>query len=126
MKISQLQLIGLLVLDFCISSPVLATDGISIGIFPRHNYAETMRMFMPLSTHLSNMLNIPVKIKTTKTYSEFWENVKNNEYDLVHMNQYQYLLAHKKTKYKIFLMNEEFVRRQDGELEWRTIFFPLN
>ena len=49
-----------------------------------------------------------VKIKTTKTYAEFWDNIVNNEYDLVHMNQYQYLLAYKQTNYRIFLMNEEF------------------
>jgi len=67
-----------------------------------------MRMFLPISKYLSKELDIPIQLKTAKNFSDFWKNVENNSYDLVHLNQSQYLIAHEKLGYQILLMNEEF------------------
>jgi len=101
-------LTSLLCFLFLISPILQAQTKISIGIFPRHNYSETIRMFLPISKHLSKELGIPVQLKTAKNFVDFWKNVENNTYDLVHFNQSQYLTAHEKSGYRILLMNEEF------------------
>ena len=87
---------------------VLAGDGLRIGVFPRHNYAETIHMFLPVARYLSRNLGEEVKISSAKSFREFWSNVKKRKYDIIHLNQYQYLQANKKFGYNIILKNEEF------------------
>ncbi len=114
---------------------------ISVGIFPRHNFAETFGMFTPIAKYLSQNMGVEVKIETAKTFTAFWSNVQKNKYDLVHLNQYQYLSAHKDSGYQILLMNEEFnaatlrsyilVRSDSGinnlsELKGKNIIFGGN
>ena len=85
-----------------------AQNKLTIGVFPRHNYAETIRMFLPLEKYLTNKLGMPVKIESARDFEHFWSNIETKKYDLVHVNQSQYLNAHKRFGYNILLKNEEF------------------
>ncbi len=82
-------------------------DQIVMGIFPRRNTKVTYRMFSTLASHLSSIIDIPVKLETTKNFKQFWENVKQQRYDLVHFNQYHYIVAHANHGYQAIAMNEE-------------------
>jgi phosphonate transport system substrate-binding protein len=85
-----------------------AQDPLILGIFPRRSMQRTTALFTPLAVYLSRKLNRPVKLETSYDFASFWEKVKNNHYDIVHYNQYHYLLSHKKLGYQVIAMNEEF------------------
>lgn len=78
-----------------------------IGIFPRRNIKTTYRLFTPLAEHLENVLQREVKLETARTFQLFWESVKRKRYDLVHFNQYHYILSHRHYSYDVILKNKE-------------------
>ena len=80
---------------------------IIMGIFPRRNTKVTYRMFSTLASHLSSIYGIPVKLETAKNFKQFWENIKQQRYDLVHFNQYHYVVAQANHGYRAIAMNEE-------------------
>lgn len=81
---------------------------LTLGVFPRQNPIQTARMFAPLVEHLSRELKIKVVLDTPKDFASFWEKVSQRKYDLVHLNQYHYVKAHKESKYDVILKNIEF------------------
>lgn len=97
-----------------------------MGVFPRRNTKITYRMFWPLAAYLSAELGIEVKLITEKNFETFWDNVRFRAYDLVHFNQYHYVVAHNKHGYNAIIMNEEqgasnlsgsIVTRNDSEIQ---------
>ncbi|NNJ92636.1 MAG: PhnD/SsuA/transferrin family substrate-binding protein [Gammaproteobacteria bacterium] len=80
---------------------------ILMGIFPRRNTKVTYRMFSTLASHLSAISGTRVKLESAKNFKQFWENVKQQKYDLVHFNQYHYVVAHANHGYQAIAMNEE-------------------
>lgn len=111
---------------------------ITMGVFPRRNTKVTYRMFNALASHLSSIIGIPVRLETAKNFKEFWNNVKQRKYDLVHFNQYHYVVAHANHGYQAIAMNEEngtntlsgsiIVRKDSGintlsDLKGKTIVF---
>jgi phosphonate transport system substrate-binding protein len=100
-----------LLLITCLALPRLAEPADSaliLGVLPRHNYADTISMFTPIARHLSTTLQRDVKVETARTFSEFWTNVERKRYDIVHLNQLQYLHAQDKHGYDVIVKNEEF------------------
>ena len=89
--------------------PVLAVadEALSIGVFPRRNATKTISYFKPLELYLSKKLNRKVILKTSKNFTTFWRGVENGEYDLVHFNQYHYMVSHQKFGYEVILKNKE-------------------
>jgi phosphonate transport system substrate-binding protein len=79
-----------------------------MGIFPRRNVQVTTQMFTPLARYLSRKLQRPVHLETSYDFASFWEQVKRQRYDLVHYNQYHYLLSHKALGYRVIAKNQEF------------------
>ncbi len=79
-----------------------------MGVFPRRPVAVTVSMFNPLAEVLSEELGEPVKVVVKKDFKAFWEGVVHKEFDLVHFNQYHYLLGKKVSGYKVIAVNEEF------------------
>jgi len=79
-----------------------------IGIFPRRNATNTMKMFQPLTDYLSKQLGRPVKLVTARDFPAFWDGVTKQRYDIVHYNQLHYIESHKKFDYQVILANEEF------------------
>lgn len=123
------------------ATPAFADDAVVVGIFPRRNPSEMIRMFTPLADYLSRELKQPVKLETTPDFTSFWEAVSANRYQLVHYNQYHYVRAHSQLGHVLLAMNEEngksslsgiVVTRVDSgirtlaDLRGRTIVFGGN
>ncbi len=122
-------------------APLFATElsgPIKMGIFPRRNAKTTYRLFSPMATYLSSQLGVEVKLVIEKDFAAFWQGIKQRKYDLVHFNQYHYVVAQKHFGYKAILMNQEYgkstisgsiiVRKDSGinsisDLKGKTISF---
>ena len=97
-----------------------ATDsnGLSVGIFPRRDSEVTREMFAPLMDHLGQALKLQVSLDVPPDFEAFWERLIENRYDLVHLNQYQYLRAHQLFGYQAILKNEEMGRTEITPVIW--------
>jgi phosphonate transport system substrate-binding protein len=84
-----------------------ASDELIMGIFPRRNATETFTLFGPLAQYLQHQLGQKVRLETAKDFQTFWEGVENDRYDLVHYNQYHYLIARKQKGHEVILKNAE-------------------
>lgn len=88
--------------DSASSSPLV------MGIFPRRSFNDTTRMFLPLARELSQRLGREVRLETAPDFPSFWRGIESGRYDIAHLNQYQYLRAHRELGYRVFGMNKEF------------------
>jgi phosphonate transport system substrate-binding protein len=79
-----------------------------MGVFPRRNFTTTIKMFTPLADHLSKKLGRKVQLVVGQDFDNFWQDVSNERYDIVHYNQYHYLKSHKENGYRVIAKNEEF------------------
>ncbi len=139
-KVSLMSLCLLLVLGNLITIRLAysAEEPLLMGIFPRRNALITHELYRPLAKYLSVKLNRKVKLVTTKDFKSFWKNVTKKKYDIVHYNQYHYIISHKKYGYRVILKNEEFgkstiagsivVRKDSGihsvkDLKGKTVVF---
>ena len=95
-----------------------------VGIFPRRNLATTRKAFRPLIDHLSKELNTRVILSVPLNFKRFWQDFKSGRYDIVHYNQYHYVISRKEDNYRVLVTNEEmgnsdiagalFVRKDSG------------
>jgi phosphonate transport system substrate-binding protein len=107
-----------------------------IGVFPRRNATLTSDLFSPLVNYLSWKLHREVRLQTAKDFPAFWEGVEAGRYDVVHYNQYHYVVS--ADRYRVIAHNEEFgsdtisgaiyVRRDSGiqtleQLRGRSVLF---
>lgn len=76
-------------------------DPITFGVFPRWNAQITVRNFTPLGELLSRELGRPVRIETDKDFNSFMHRVYAREFDIVHLNQSQYIFARNKAGYRV-------------------------
>jgi phosphonate transport system substrate-binding protein len=93
--------IGLLVL--CAIAPrngFAETAPLVFGVFPRWNAQITVRDFTPLAELLARELGRRVRIETDKNFDSFMLRVHAREFDLVHLNQLQYVQAHQTAGYR--------------------------
>ncbi|MBI3546722.1 MAG: phosphate/phosphite/phosphonate ABC transporter substrate-binding protein [Gammaproteobacteria bacterium] len=74
---------------------------LTLGIFPRWSAQITVRDFTPLAELLTRELGRPVRIETDKDFDSFMRRVYAKEFDIVHLNQMQYLNAHDKVHYRL-------------------------
>lgn len=119
---------------------VIKSDDTSlvIGIFPRRDPSQTIRMFTPLKNHLQQKLGRNVILETAPDFKSFKKILQSRRYDLVHFNQYHYVQAHENLHYDALVQNEEFgqknisgsifVRKDSGisslsELRGQSILF---
>lgn len=127
---------GVVIATLLGSMPAMAD--ITLGVFPRRPAAASFKAFKPLADKLSKELGEKVNLRVAKDFPTFWKGVENQEYDLVHYNQYHYLLSKKKYGYKVIAANEEngkrtiagslSVRKDSGinkvsDLKGKTILF---
>jgi len=93
----------------CFSPPLSysAEESLKIGIFPRRNSKVSHQLFTPMANYLSQKLDYPVTIETSRDFNEFWDKLINREYDLVHLNQYHYVVAKEKFGYQVIAINSE-------------------
>lgn len=98
-----------------------AIADINMGVFPRRPIAVTHKAFKPLAAKLSAELGEKVNLIVPKNFKAFWKGVESGKFDLVHYNQYHYLLSHHKMGYKVIAVNKEFGSDQiAGALTVRT------
>lgn len=122
----------------CWSMLSVAADPLVMGVFPRRDAVTTAKLFRPLSQYLEQELGIPVLMEMSSDYESFLVNLKRRRYDLVHLNPYDYISAHKDLAYDALVQNEEFgeasimgaiyVRRDSGikqlsDLKGKRILF---
>lgn len=79
-----------------------------LGVFPRRNVKTTYKIFSPLVSALSVHLDREVKLVTTRDFLSFWQGVRNRDFDIVHFNQYHYVVAKQLYGYEVILKNLEF------------------
>lgn len=116
----------------------VAADPLVVGVFPRRDAAITAKLFRPLSRYLERELEMPIVLQMSSDYDSFLVNLKQRRYDLVHLNPFDYLIAHRELAYEALVQNEEFgeatirgaiyVRRdsgirQLGDLKGKKILF---
>nr|CRH04545.1 putative ABC transporter periplasmic binding protein [Candidatus Magnetococcus massalia] len=87
-----------------------ADEPLRIGVFPRRSAQLTTTMFQPMAELLSQQLKRPVVVEAAPDFPTFWQRLAAHRYDLVHLNQYQYIKAHAKHGYRVIARNEEFGR----------------
>ncbi|MEJ2619262.1 MAG: PhnD/SsuA/transferrin family substrate-binding protein [Candidatus Thiodiazotropha sp.] len=112
-RIMQLARQTLFVLIFVVCDffkPVLA-DSLLVGIFPRRDASVTSKLFRPLTQYLQKHLNQPVRLELSPTFDVFLKRLKERRYDLVHLNQFEYINAHDELNYHVIAQNEEFGER---------------
>jgi phosphonate transport system substrate-binding protein len=113
-----------------------AEDPLILGIFPRYKATETTTKFAPLANHLGERLGREVALVTSKDFDSFWKGVTQQQYDIVHYNQYHYIrsaqayqvIAHSQEFGKDAVAGALYVRRDSGitevsQLRGRTIIF---
>jgi phosphonate transport system substrate-binding protein len=98
-----------LVLILGVASAARADDKLTLGIFPRLKATETITIYQPLATYLSERLGRPVVLVTSKDFDAFWQGVKAQRYDIVHYNQYHYI--HSAHAYRVIAHQQEFGRQ---------------
>jgi len=104
---------------------------LTLGVFPRRNVKITFRMFLPMAKYLEQVLGREVRLKTERTFADFWQAVQKGEYDIVHYNQYHYIISRLKYGYEVFAKNKELgnstiagsliVRKDSGYNEVRDL-----
>jgi phosphonate transport system substrate-binding protein len=98
-----------LVLILAFASAARADDKLTLGIFPRLKATETITIYQPLATYLSERLGRPVVLVTSKDFDAFWQGVQAQRYDIVHYNQYHYI--HSAHTYRVIAHQQEFGRQ---------------
>lgn len=120
-----------------VATVIPARADLLMGVFPRRPVSVTHKLFKPLAAKLSQELGEPVKLVVSKDFKSFWKGVKSGKFDIVHYNQYHYLLS-KPLGYEVFAVNKEFgnktiagalsVRKDSGidkvqDLKGKTVLF---
>jgi phosphonate transport system substrate-binding protein len=140
MKCKRISAWIFLIALYAIVSAAMAAEPapITFGVFPRWNAQITVRDFTPLGQRLSRELGRPVHIETDKDFSSFMRRVYAKEFDLVHLNQSQYVHAHQAAGYQAIAkicdnqkctINAILITRRDSkltkvsDLKGRTVAF---
>jgi len=111
---------------------------LKLGIFPRRGIKRSYKLFNPMANYLSEQLGRTVVFETAKSFESFWQQIKQRRYDIVHFNQYHYIVSHNHHGYDVFATNKELgvnsisgsiiVRKDSGintieDLKGKTILF---
>jgi len=81
---------------------------LTLGVFPRRNAEITYKLFTPLTDHLSSELGQQVTLDISNNFEEFWQKLATGKFDLIHCNQYHYLLAKRDFNFEVIGSNAEF------------------
>jgi phosphonate transport system substrate-binding protein len=130
--------LGLALLVLSGASMAADTDVLRFGVFPRWNAQQMVREFTTLAQLLTQRLGREVRIETDKDFDAFMQRVYAHEFDLVHLNQLQYLRAHVQAGYQVIAglcespectIRAQIVTRADtgvreiGDLRGKTVAF---
>lgn len=79
-----------------------------LAVFPRRNASLTYSMFLPLVRYLGDSIGRDIRLEVFKDFQAFWESFEKKQHDLVHFNQYHYILARNMFGYQAIARNLEF------------------
>lgn len=80
----------------------IADEGpVRFGVFPRWNAPIMVAGFSPLAAVLGAATGRDVRVETDKDFASFMRRVYAREFDLLHVNQLQYLQAHAQAGYRV-------------------------
>ncbi|MBI5460841.1 MAG: phosphate/phosphite/phosphonate ABC transporter substrate-binding protein [Gammaproteobacteria bacterium] len=82
-------------------APAADAAPLRFGVFPRWNAQIMVADFTPLAQALGKALERKVQIETDKDFASFMQRVYAREFDLIHVNQLQYLQAHDQAGYQV-------------------------
>lgn len=97
-----------LLVTLLLCSPGTLADPLLVGIFPRRDAAATAKLFQPLVNFLETSLGRGVTLEMSPDFDTFLNRLNERRYDLVHMNQYDYVMNHDRLRYDAIAQNEEF------------------
>jgi phosphonate transport system substrate-binding protein len=81
-------------------APIAEDAPLRFGVFPRWNAQIMVAEFTPLAQALGRAVGREVRIETDKDFASFMQRVYAREFDLIHVNQLQYLQAHDRAGYQ--------------------------
>ena len=102
--------LGVVGLALCTTAVSAETQPLVMGILPRTSATEIATSFEPLAAYLSARLGRPVRVETARDMDSFMGRIKRQQFDLVHLNQLQYLRSRGPNGYEVILKSEEFGR----------------
>ena len=97
-----------LVFSLLAAGTAMASEHLTLGVFPRLKPTEMVRSYQPLATYLGERLGRKVELVTSKDFDSFWNGVKQQRYDIVHYNQYHYIQS--SDAYRVIAHQQEFGR----------------
>ena len=88
-------------------SPALATEaGLEVGVLPNVSARVLMSQYEPMQNHLSKNLGLPVQVSTAPNWREFYQRMKQGQYQVVVAAGNVARLAEKDLGYKPLLSYE--------------------
>jgi phosphonate transport system substrate-binding protein len=81
-------------------APAADAAPLRFGVFPRWNAQIMVAEFTPLAQALGKAVGRDLRIETDKDFASFMQRVYAREFDLIHVNQLQYLQAHDQAGYE--------------------------
>jgi phosphonate transport system substrate-binding protein len=87
--------------------PAYTAEPLIMGVYPRTDVKANYKLFQPIANYLSKKLQREVRMDVTDDFNSFWKAVENGYYDIVHYNQYHYIISQKHFGYIVILKNEE-------------------
>lgn len=85
----------------CVGAIAADDAPLRFGVFPRWNAQIMVAEFTPLAEALGRAVGRRVRIETDKDFTSFMRRVYAREFDLLHVNQLQYLQAHDRAGYRV-------------------------
>jgi phosphonate transport system substrate-binding protein len=71
----------------------------TFGVFPHLPPSQIQRVYAPIAVDFSHALNQKVNFRSTASYKKFIEQLKNESFDIVFIQPFDYVLAHDKYNY---------------------------
>ncbi|MGE5578225.1 MAG: phosphate/phosphite/phosphonate ABC transporter substrate-binding protein [Syntrophothermus sp.] len=111
------QTLFLFMLVLALTASTQAAEKLKIGILPQQDAVKTLKLFQPLADYLSAKVGVPMEVVTSPNFDAFMDRVRQNQFDLIYLNPYHYVIAHNAAGYEAFAMV-----KQDGLTKFRGIF----
>ncbi len=76
-----------------------AEEEYSFGIVPQSNGSKLSKLWSPILKYLEERSGVNLRFATTRNINTFEKRLSDGKYDIVYMNPYHYIVAHKQQGY---------------------------
>jgi len=84
---------------FCVP-PAQGANELKLGVIPFKTPRVVRDLYLPLASHLSDSLEVNVRVLTARSFEEFMEHVYARKYDIIVLGSSFYFQAHDKAGYQ--------------------------